>query len=102
MVGIVTFHRPGISPALWGQADGNNPTLSPALHYRKSHRGSFSMFESPHFSGTVGTSSPDSVRLDIKIRVHFPQRVENQLVPNMGCFYLYGTLLPATRISHPI
>ena len=24
---------------LWGQADGNNPTLSPALHYRKSHRG---------------------------------------------------------------
>ena len=24
---------------LLGQADGNNPTLSPALHYRKSHRG---------------------------------------------------------------
>ena len=24
---------------LWGQAEGNNPTLSPALHYRKSHRG---------------------------------------------------------------
>ena len=24
---------------LWGQADGNNPTLSPALHYRKFHRG---------------------------------------------------------------
>ena len=24
---------------LWGQADGNNPTLSPALNYRKSHRG---------------------------------------------------------------
>ena len=24
---IVTFQSPGISPALWGQADGNNPTL---------------------------------------------------------------------------
>ena len=28
-----------ISPALWGQAEGNNPTLNPALHYRKSQRG---------------------------------------------------------------
>ena len=32
-----TFQSPGISPALWGQADDNNPSLSPALHNRKSH-----------------------------------------------------------------
>ena len=35
--GIITFHSPGISPALWGQADDNNPALSPALHNTKSH-----------------------------------------------------------------
>ena len=34
-----TFQSPGISPALWGQADGYNPALSPTLHNRKSHRG---------------------------------------------------------------
>ena len=28
IAGIVTFQSPGISPTLWGQADGNNPTLS--------------------------------------------------------------------------
>ena len=40
MAGIVTltFQSPGISPVLWEQADGNNPSLSPALHYRQSHR----------------------------------------------------------------
>ena len=47
MAGIVTFQSPGISPALWGQADGNNPTLSPALHYRKSHRGKCLNFITP-------------------------------------------------------
>ena len=34
------FQRPSISPTLWGQADGNNPTLSPPpLHHRKSNEG---------------------------------------------------------------
>ena len=37
--GIMTFQSPGISPALWGQADGYNPALSPTLQNRKSHRG---------------------------------------------------------------
>ena len=27
-VGIMTFQSPGINPALWGQADGNNLALS--------------------------------------------------------------------------
>ena len=36
---IFTFQSPDIGHALWGQADGNNPTLSPALQYRKSQRG---------------------------------------------------------------
>ena len=35
------FQSPGISPALWGQANGNNPTLSPVLHYRRYHEGRF-------------------------------------------------------------
>ena len=35
----LTFQSPSISLALWGQADGNNPALSPTLHNRKSHRG---------------------------------------------------------------
>ena len=30
---VFTFQSPGISPSLWGQAGGNNPTLVPALHY---------------------------------------------------------------------
>ena len=34
-----SLFRALVSPALWGQADGNIPTLSPALHYRKSHQG---------------------------------------------------------------
>ena len=37
--GLMTFQSPGISPALWGQADGNNPALSPTVHNRKSHWG---------------------------------------------------------------
>ena len=37
--GIMTFQSPGINPALWGQADGNNLALCPTLHNRKSHRG---------------------------------------------------------------
>ena len=36
---IFTFQNPGISPALWGQADGNNPALCPTLHNRKSQQG---------------------------------------------------------------
>ena len=36
---IFTFKSPGISPALWGQADGNNPALCPTLHNRKSQQG---------------------------------------------------------------
>ena len=37
--GIISFHfqSPGISPALWGQADDNKPALRPALHKTKSH-----------------------------------------------------------------
>ena len=35
---MTTFQSPGISPALWGQADGYNPALSPTLYNRKSHR----------------------------------------------------------------
>ena len=35
------FQSPDISPALWKQADVNNPTLCPALHYKKSHQGRF-------------------------------------------------------------
>ena len=40
-VGIMTFtfQSPGTSPTLLGQYESNNPTLSPALHYRKSHWG---------------------------------------------------------------
>ena len=30
-----TFQSPGISPALWEQADGYNPALSHTLHNRK-------------------------------------------------------------------
>ena len=39
--GIVTFtfQSPCTSFARWGQYDGDNPTLSPTLHYRKSHWG---------------------------------------------------------------
>ena len=33
------FQSSGISPALWGQADGYNPAPSPTLHNRKSHLG---------------------------------------------------------------
>ena len=36
---VFTFQSPGISPALWGQADGNNPALCPTLHNRKSQQG---------------------------------------------------------------
>ena len=36
---IFTFQSPGISPALWRQAFGNNPALCPTLHNRKSQRG---------------------------------------------------------------
>ena len=43
--GIMTFQSPGISPALWGQADGYNPALSPTLHNRKSHRDKFVCFD---------------------------------------------------------
>ena len=38
---IVNFQSPCINPALWGQADGNNSALCPALHNRKSHRGMY-------------------------------------------------------------
>ena len=36
---IFTFQSPGISPALWGQADGNNPAICQTLHNRKSKQG---------------------------------------------------------------
>ena len=35
---IFIFQSPGISPALLGQADGNNPALCPTLHNRKSQQ----------------------------------------------------------------
>ena len=56
--GIMTLHFSNpwyISSALWGQADDNNPTLSPTLHYRKSHRGRCPNAITPHFFGTAGT-----------------------------------------------
>ena len=36
---VFTFQSPGISPALWGQADGNDPALRSILHNRKSQQG---------------------------------------------------------------
>ena len=54
---MVTFHSPGISPALWGQTDGNNPTLSAALHYRKSHRGKCPNVITPRTSPALGGKS---------------------------------------------
>ena len=33
------FSEPWYKPRPVGTIDGNNPTLSPAIHYRKSHRG---------------------------------------------------------------
>ena len=36
---IFLFQSPGISPALWGQADDNHPALCPTLHNRKSQQG---------------------------------------------------------------
>ena len=50
-----TFQSPGLSPALWGQADDNNPALCPTLHNRKSQQGRCPNFISPHFPGTAGT-----------------------------------------------
>ena len=44
---MMTFHSPGISPALWGLADGNNLALSPTLHKRKSHQGRNSNIKTP-------------------------------------------------------
>ena len=45
--GIMTFHSPGISPALRGQADGYNPALNPTLHNRKFHRGKVPNVKAP-------------------------------------------------------
>ena len=36
---VFTFQSPDISPALWGQADDNNPDLCPTLHNTKSQQG---------------------------------------------------------------
>ena len=33
------FSEPWYNPTLWGKYHGNNPTLSPAQHYSKSHLG---------------------------------------------------------------
>ena len=46
---IFTFQSPGISPALWGQADGNNPALCSTL-YRKSQQGTCPNVITPHTS----------------------------------------------------
>ena len=45
---IFTFQSPGISPALWGQANGNNPALFPTLHNRKSQQGKCPNVIRPH------------------------------------------------------
>ena len=49
-----TFQSPGISPALRGHADGNNPALSATLHNRKSHRGKIPNVKSPVISRHCG------------------------------------------------
>ena len=36
---VFIFQSPGISPALCGQADYNNPALCPTLHNKKSKQG---------------------------------------------------------------
>ena len=48
---IFTFQSPGISPALWGQADGNNPAVCPTLRNRKSQQGMCP--NNPHTSPTL-------------------------------------------------
>ena len=52
---VFTFQSPGISPALWGQADDNNPALCPTLHNRKSQQGKCPNVIPLHFPGTAGT-----------------------------------------------
>ena len=52
---IFTFQSPGTSPALWGQADVNNPALCPTLHNRKSQQGKCPNIITPHSPGTAGT-----------------------------------------------
>ena len=49
------FPEHGISPALRGHADGNNPALCPTLHNRKSEQHKCPDVISPHFPGTAGT-----------------------------------------------
>ena len=49
-----TFQSPGISPALRGHADGNNPALSATLHNRKSHGGKIPNVKSPVISQHCG------------------------------------------------
>ena len=53
---VFTFQSPGISPALWGQANGNNSALCPNLHNRKSQQGKCPNVIPPHFPGTAGQS----------------------------------------------
>ena len=55
--GIMGFHFPEscYKPALWGNADDNNPALCPALHNRKSQQGKCPNVKPPHFPGTAGT-----------------------------------------------
>ena len=72
MTGIVTFHfsEPWYKP----HPDGNNPTLSLALHYRKPHRGKCLNIITPHFSGTVGTIKKYLHCTIARLFHHYPRR----------------------------
>ena len=59
---IFTFQSPGISPALWGQADGNNPALCPTLHNRKSQQGKCPIVITPTLPPHFGDNQKVIVR----------------------------------------
>ena len=59
---IFTFQSPGISPDLWGQADGNNPALCPTLHNRKSQQGKCPIVITPTLPPHFGNNQKVIVR----------------------------------------
>ena len=67
--GIMTFQIPGISPAMWGAADGNNPILSPTLQNRKSHREKFPLLKPWYFPGTAGINNQKVIALHLSLAI---------------------------------
>ena len=59
---IFTFQSPGISPALLGQADGNNSALCPTLRNRKSQQGKSPNVITPTLSRHCGDNQTVTVR----------------------------------------